>query len=141
MLPWLFGVLLVLNLALFWWGRQHEIPIEPELPPVAEAPYQIRLLDQEAGTGAPLSADAPQTQQAVEPVTGNDGSAAPQEQNVGDSSEPTAPDEGAQPDPAPVIEHLGPPGLDAHTPKSPPVYFPDPDPSEQPAGDQPVPAQ
>ncbi len=47
MLPWLFGVLLVLNLALFWWGRQHQIPIEPELPPVAEAPYQIRLLDQE----------------------------------------------------------------------------------------------
>ena len=44
--PGSFAVLIALNLALFWWGRQHEVPIEPQLPPLAEAPQQIQLLDE-----------------------------------------------------------------------------------------------
>lgn len=54
MLPWLFAVLLALNLALFWWGRQHEVPIEPQLPPLPEAPHQIELLGMPGAVSASL---------------------------------------------------------------------------------------
>jgi|APFre7841882724_1041349.scaffolds.fasta_scaffold35295_1 hypothetical protein len=61
MLPWLIAVLLVLNLGLFWWGRYHQVPIDPELPPLPAAAYTIELLDrageEDAQTaGAPSSA-------------------------------------------------------------------------------------
>ena len=48
MLPWLIAVLLVLNLGLFWWGQHHEVPIDPELPPLPAAAYSIELLDRAA---------------------------------------------------------------------------------------------
>jgi ribonuclease E len=151
MLPWLVVVLLVLNLTLFWWGRQHEIPIEPELPPIAEAPYQIRLLGEESAPDETATAEQPaETQvpgadtltapaagvqeQAQEPSATDElqGAAAQGEAPSSDSERP-APDEGALPEPAPFIEHLGPPTEDTSATSRPPVYFPDPDPSEIPA--------
>jgi hypothetical protein len=46
MLPWLFGVLLVINLVLFYWGYQQKQSLEPELPPLPQGRYEIRLLSE-----------------------------------------------------------------------------------------------
>lgn len=43
MLPWIFAVLVLLNLGLFLWGHQREMAREPAPTPVPEAPYEIRL--------------------------------------------------------------------------------------------------
>ena len=58
MLPWLIAVLLVLNLGLFWWGQYHQVPIDPELPPLPAAAYSIELLDR-AGEEEAQTASAP----------------------------------------------------------------------------------
>ncbi len=46
MLPWLFGVLLVLNLGLFYVGYQRERAADPEPPPLPEGRYEIQLLSE-----------------------------------------------------------------------------------------------
>ena len=52
MLPWLFGVLLVLNLGLFYLGYQRERAADPEPPPLPEGRYEIRLLSEVENPGA-----------------------------------------------------------------------------------------
>lgn len=46
MLPWIFVVLLALNLALFLWGYRNEHLREPPLPPVPQGQHEIRLLSE-----------------------------------------------------------------------------------------------
>lgn len=49
MLPWIFVVLLALNLALFLWGTRNEHLREPPLPPVPSGRFEIRLLSEVEG--------------------------------------------------------------------------------------------
>lgn len=56
MLPWIFGVLVLLNLAVFLWGQQRETPPEPHLTPVPAGRYEIRLRA-EAEEDAPAAAE------------------------------------------------------------------------------------
>jgi len=46
MLPWVFVVLLALNLALFLWGHRNQHLREPPLPPVPESRYEMLLLSE-----------------------------------------------------------------------------------------------
>lgn len=46
MLPWLFAVLLVLNVVLFYWGYQRQQSQEPVVPPLPEGAETIRLLSE-----------------------------------------------------------------------------------------------
>jgi hypothetical protein len=128
MLPALFSVLLALNLALFWWGRQHEIPIEPPLPPLLEAPHEIQLLsggpsadrppapESESLAGPadaiapPGEASPPATPETVEaePITAE---GAP----TLDEDDTEAPDEGAPPDAQPMPEEPAAPVPNATT--------------------------
>lgn len=43
MLPWIFGVLVLLNLAAFLWGQQRGAPLDLPLSPVPAGRYEIRL--------------------------------------------------------------------------------------------------
>jgi hypothetical protein len=103
MLPWLFAVLLALNLAMFWWGRQHEVPIEPQLPPLADAPQQIRLLAR--SDAVPNAPGIPPVQNANVPDPDAPPPATPATAN------PVAADAatGTEP-PAPAVEALTEPG-------------------------------
>jgi hypothetical protein len=134
MLPWLFGVLLVLNLALFWLGQQYEVPIEPPLPPVPEAPYKIQLLSKGLGPGVPpASAAATAEAPAVDspPRPGADPATDPVA--TGQSGQPglrvegddVAPDEGASPDPSSTAEPIEPfaPSEASPEPVEPPPEF------------------
>lgn len=49
MLPWIFVVLLALNLALFLWGYRNEHLREAPLPPVPAGQFEIRLLSEVEG--------------------------------------------------------------------------------------------
>lgn len=51
MLPWLFGVLLVLNAALFYWGYQREQSQEPSPPALPQTTYDVRLAPQAQSPG------------------------------------------------------------------------------------------
>ncbi len=53
MLRWLALLLLGLNLALFLWGWTHDRPIDEPLPPLAEAPGEIRLVSEQPGPPDP----------------------------------------------------------------------------------------
>ncbi|MCG6862336.1 MAG: hypothetical protein LJE70_13835 [Chromatiaceae bacterium] len=44
MLPWVFAILVLLNLGLFFWGYQREKSLEPPETPVPEGRYEIRLV-------------------------------------------------------------------------------------------------
>lgn len=57
MLPWIFVVLLALNLALFLWGYRNEHLREPPLPPVPAGQFEIRLLSEVEGQKAALGDD------------------------------------------------------------------------------------
>jgi len=46
MLPWIFAVLVLLNVGLFFWGYQREKSLEPAPTPVPEGSYEIRLLSE-----------------------------------------------------------------------------------------------
>jgi hypothetical protein len=46
MLPWLFGILVLLNAVLFYGGYQREVAREPVAPPVSEAVETIRLMSE-----------------------------------------------------------------------------------------------
>lgn len=59
MLPWLFGVLLVLNVALFYLGHQREKSLEPELTPVSKGQYEIFLLSERASEGGTAQTPRP----------------------------------------------------------------------------------
>jgi hypothetical protein len=139
MLPWLFAVLLALNLALFWWGRQHEVPIEPQLPPLPEAPHQIQILG--SGSGPDLSpAAGPTEPPAPWPgmIPATDESAPPEpvaqtepgQAGTGSGDAVAALDEGAPPDAPPLVKLLEPPTPEKMVAEPPRVYFPDPDPTE-----------
>jgi len=139
MVPWLLAILLALNLALFWWGWQHEVPIEPQIPPLPEALHQIQLL----GTGpGPEAATTVQSAESHTPGPGQgatpgtsspsasvaetmDGQTGPD----GDDGV-AAPDEGAAPDTPPLVKLLEPPTPDELAAEPPRVYFPDPDPTD-----------
>ena len=139
MLPWLVAVLLALNLALFWWGRQHEVPIEPQLPPLAEAPQQIQLVGEGPGLAAP---PRPAADTAKPPDPPTDALAQPDESAPPPDSTPMAqpgqaatlseernagPDEGAPADVPALIEPIDPlvPSKPASEP--PTASVPDPD--------------
>jgi hypothetical protein len=143
MLPWLFAVLLALNLALVWWGQHHEVPIEPQLRPIAEAPLQIELL----GTGpalaaapsparVPAEAPAPVAHDRAQPVNSAPlDSAVTQPELV-----PPAPDQGAPapdgdvpPELSPVIEPLSDMTPNEPGPESTEVDLPDPVPLDEPS--------
>jgi hypothetical protein len=50
---WLLLSLLLANIAVFIWGWSRDQPSDPPLPPLPDAPGQIRLLDEpEAPPGA-----------------------------------------------------------------------------------------
>jgi hypothetical protein len=145
MLPWLVAVLIALNLALFWWGRQHEVPIEPQLPPLAAAPQQIQLLDEGSGLAAPPR-PAADTAEPPAPVT--DTLAQPNESVPPDSTpmaqaeqaatlsedRNTGPDEGAPADFPPAIEPIESLAPDEPAPEPPSADVPAPAPAKDPAG-------
>ncbi len=110
MLPWLFAVLLALNLALFWWGRQHEIPIEPQLPPLPAAPYPIELLGNGPGPDLVPGATVPPPPEPARPDP--------------------APAPAAPVEPPPEVKLLPAEALGPRAPDAPRVYFPDPDPTQ-----------
>jgi hypothetical protein len=128
MLPALFAVLLALNLALFWWGRQHEVPIEPPLPPLPEAALEIRLLSSGPSADGLLAPEPESLARPAEPAAPLDEASPPATPDtveaepmaaegapplVEDDTE--APDEGAPPDVQPMPEPPAPPASDAAT--------------------------
>ncbi len=140
MLPWLAAVLLVLNLALFLWGRQHEVPIEPQLPPLAEAPQQIQLLGAEPTHAAPPrpAADtakppAPATDAPTQPGTSTPPDSTPtaQPEAVAPLSEErnAGPDEGAPADVPALIEPNEDLAPNEPAPEPPTALVSDPDPA------------
>jgi hypothetical protein len=141
MLPWLFAILLALNLALLWWGRQHEVPIEPQLPPLAEAPQQIQLLGTELEQTAPPAAGtaeppAPVTDAFAQPDTNAPPDSMPlaQPEQAAPRSEDrnTPPEDGAAAGAPPAIEPLGFSAPNEPAPESPSASVPKPDPAEVP---------
>lgn len=80
MLPWLFGVLFLLNAALFYWGNARERSYEPVPPELPQAPYRIQLLS-EVDSSVLLGAD-----RATESRSGV-GLSSESEQTAGDTAE------------------------------------------------------
>ena len=108
MLPWLFGVLLLLNAVLFYWGYQRESSQEPVLPPLPEAPEEVRLLselDAPAGRSSP-GQTAPSEGRASGPASAG-GAAKP-----GPTSAPGADHRPEVPMPGRTADH---PGIGAGT--------------------------
>jgi hypothetical protein len=68
MLPWIFAVLILVNVGLFVWGYQRERSLEPPPTPVPRGSYEIRLLGEVPEQGA---AEAP----SAEPNAGGGDSA------------------------------------------------------------------
>lgn len=67
MLPWIFVVLLALNLALFLWGYRNEHLREPPLPPVPAGQFEIRLLSEvERAPSAAAGTDQPRAESQTE---------------------------------------------------------------------------
>ena len=95
MLPWIFVVLLGLNLALFLWGYRNEHLREPPLPPVPAGQYEIRLLS-EIETELPAVGD----EDRPPPEAG----APPDLPSASDEPAPAAPDLSAE-------DHALPPNL------------------------------
>ena len=95
MLPWIFVVLLALNLTLFLWGYRNEHLREPPLPPVPAGQFEIRLLSEiEAEPPAVAGEDGPP------PEAG----APPDLPSASDEPAPAAPDLSAE-------DHAPPPDL------------------------------
>jgi hypothetical protein len=140
MLPWLFAVLLAVNVTLFWWGRQHEVPIEPQLPPLAEAPHPIHLLAKGPGSDALLAPARDTAEPPVPPaeilaqpdeIVPPDAVPAPQpEQALPRIEAGTSVPDGGTPSPAPAVadrpESLAP---DEPVPEPPSGSVSDPNPS------------
>jgi hypothetical protein len=64
MLPWLFGVLLLINLAVFYWGYSNKGLMDSELPALPDGRYEIRLASEmqeaaEQAASSPGGAEAP----------------------------------------------------------------------------------
>ena len=46
MLPWIFAILVLLNVGFFFWGYQREKSLEPPQTPVPGGSYEIWLVDE-----------------------------------------------------------------------------------------------
>ncbi len=97
MLPWLFGVLLVLNLGLFYLGYQRERAANPEPPPLPEGRYEIQLLSELENPEPELPGNEGAEQDARAGVGDNSASGAEpivREPDAGETGSPeTEPDE------------------------------------------------
>jgi hypothetical protein len=80
MLPWLFSVLLVVNIGVAIWGYQREQSQTPKPPPVPAAPHKILLLPKKGSepfsvAPSPSAANAegasPEASPAPPPATQN----------------------------------------------------------------------
>ena len=92
MLPWIFGVLILLNAALFYWGHQREATLEPPPAPVPEARYQIRLLAEMESAGS----EQPAEEAAPGEVPETEGVPAPEPVQQGSETSPEPDREGVE---------------------------------------------
>ncbi len=97
MLRWVVAPLLILNLALFLWGWSQDSPLDPPLPPLAQAPGEILLGSEWSGRSNAVTARpeaAPPPHASSRGPHGGPLPAIPAE-----GVEPGPPPEGSQPGP------------------------------------------